>query len=94
MADELAGLGPDITFAAAAHGLARRPLLILSADDGLAAGTDALIAAVRANGGVQAVSVHVPTDHSWSDARIRLESEVVSWLATLSGAPQVAQPRR
>ena len=23
------------------------------------------------------------TDHSWSDSRIRLESEIIGWLATL-----------
>jgi 5-enolpyruvylshikimate-3-phosphate synthase len=28
-------------------------------------------------------TLHVPTDHSWSDHRIALESAVISWLGTL-----------
>ncbi|MGC1302543.1 MAG: HIT family hydrolase, partial [Caulobacteraceae bacterium] len=63
-------------------------LLVLSADDGLAPGTDALIAAIRHDGGAKVTAIHVSTDHSWSDERIRLESEVIDWLATLPGAPR------
>ena len=64
---------------------------MLSADDGLAAGTDRLVAQVRADGGSQVAAVHVATDHSWSDARIRLQIEVISWLASLPAAPNVAR---
>jgi hypothetical protein len=83
MADELGALGPATGFAAAAPGLAKHPLLVLSADDGLAGMTDALVAGVRKQGGRQVDAVHVATDHSWSDQRIRLESEIVRWLQAL-----------
>jgi hypothetical protein len=71
-----------------APGLAHKPLLVLSADDGLAAGTDALVGDVRRRGARSVTAVHVATDHTWDDARIRLEAEVLTWLRGLSGAPQ------
>lgn len=75
----LTGLG----FKAAAPGLARRPLLVLTCDDGLKPGADALVIDVKRRGGKVAV-VHVATDHSWNTARIRLASEVIEWLGELS----------
>ena len=56
------------------------PLLVLSSDDGLAPGTDALIADIRKRGGTKVNATHVATDHSWNTARIQLESEVLTWL--------------
>ena len=52
-------------------------------DDGLAAHTDALAKAIGAAGGKQVQRWHVPTDHSWSDRRILLESIVIEWLEGL-----------
>jgi pimeloyl-ACP methyl ester carboxylesterase len=83
MADEMASLTADMDFAAAATGLAKRPLLVLTSDDGLAAGADALVAGVRKAGGTKVATVHVATDHSWNSARIRLETEILAWLAKL-----------
>ena len=81
MAREMTTLG-DASFAAAAPGLAKKPLLVLSSDDGLAPVTDALAADVRKRGG-RVATVHVATDHGWNSARIRLTTEVLNWLATL-----------
>jgi pimeloyl-ACP methyl ester carboxylesterase len=88
LADQFQTLGPAQSFAAAAPGLAARPLLVLSADDGLAAGTDALVADLHKRGARTITAVHVATDHTWDDARIRLESEILTWLGTLPGAPR------
>ena len=81
MAEEMKSLGP-YTFAAAAPGLSQRPLLVLTSDDGLAPMGDALVMDVKQRGGRVKV-VHVATDHGWNSARIRLESEVLDWLAAL-----------
>lgn len=70
-------------FLRGAGALADKPLLILSSDDGLARHTDALVAAIKAAGGKQVTTVHVATDHSWSDRRIRLQTEILGWLAKL-----------
>ncbi len=88
MADEVEQRQPMFDWMPQAAGLARRPLLILSSDDGLAPGTDALASAVRGAKGSQVTTLHVATDHSWSDRRIRLETEVIRWLATLKRVPQ------
>lgn len=83
MADELIAGGPGFDFLNAAPGLARYPLLVLSSDDGLAPQTDALIAAVRSNGGSQITAHHVETDHGWNDRRVELQAHVLRWLESL-----------
>ena len=83
MADEVLGGAAKWGFADAVPGLTLMPLLVLSSDDGLAPGTDALVKAVRAAGNKRVTTVHKATDHSWSDKRIALESAVVVWLGRL-----------
>lgn len=82
LARQFADLGP-FTFAAAAPGLARHPLLVLTSNDGLQPGADKLVMDVKQRGGRVAV-VHIATDHGYSTARIRLESEILTWLARLN----------
>ncbi|MBW8814791.1 MAG: alpha/beta fold hydrolase [Caulobacterales bacterium] len=81
MAQEMATLG-GYSFAAAAPGLSKKPLLVLTSDDGLAPMAEALVMDVKQRGGRVRV-VHVATDHAWSTARVRLESEVLTWLDSL-----------
>ena len=83
MADELIAGRPKFDFMGSAAGLAKKPLLVLSSDDGLAPQTDALIAAVRKAGGKRVTAIHAATDHSWSDRRIYLEAQVIAWLQGL-----------
>ncbi len=70
-------------FLRSAGSLADKPLLVLSSDDGLAPQTDALVTAIGKAGGAQVTTIHVTTDHSWSDRRIRLQTEILNWLAKL-----------
>jgi pimeloyl-ACP methyl ester carboxylesterase len=81
MADDLLAGAPHWGFDSAASGLAHTRLLVLTSDDGLAPHADALVARVRALGNTRVTVVHRTTDHSWSDARIALESAVLNWLA-------------
>ena len=83
MADELIAGRAAFDFMPSAPGLAAKSLLVLSSDDGLAPQTDELVAAIRAAGGRKVSTVHVATDHGWSDRRIRLQAEVIAWLARL-----------
>ena len=83
MADELIANAPANRAAAGAAGLVSIPMLVLTSDDGLAPGSDSLVAAIRAAGGTMVTTAHVPTDHSWSDARLQLESLVIDWLEAL-----------
>jgi hypothetical protein len=57
LADQLGDLPSETGFAAAAPGLARAPLLVLSADDAFAPATDALVAKVRARPGARVLAI-------------------------------------
>lgn len=83
MTDEISARADDYDFLNGAAALTKRPLLVLSSDDGLAPMTDALVTAVRQAGGKQVTAIHVATDHGWSDRRIRLQTEILNWLAKL-----------
>lgn len=83
MADEVIGNAKAFSFDNAAAGLSGTPLLVLSADDGLAPRTDALVKAIAAEGGNKVTAIHIATDHSWSDHRIYLESTIINWLGAL-----------
>ena len=83
MASEDAKNAQAFAFANAISGLKDVPMLVLSANDGLAPQTDALIEAIQAEGGHNIKSIHVATDHSWSDHRIFLESTIIDWLSAL-----------
>jgi hypothetical protein len=83
MADELLANAAAFDWTPGAAGLARAPLLVLTSDDGLAPAADALAATVAKQRGAKVATVHVATDHGFSGARIRLEQEVLAWLAAL-----------
>ena len=83
MADELIAGAKANRAAAGAAGLAKLPMLVLTSDDGLAPGSDALVTAIRDAGGTRLTTAHVATDHSWSDARLRLQDLVIAWLEGL-----------
>ncbi len=80
MADEVISHSADFGLAGSVDGLVSVPLLVLSADDGLAPQTDALTHAIARAGGKRIQSIHAATDHGWSDHRIFLESAVINWL--------------
>jgi len=94
MVDELTAHAPEFRFSKISELLAHKPLLVLAADDGLAPGTDVLVEAVRRAGNRQVVSVHVATDHLWSDRRIYLETAILQWLETLKKEPRTEKGPR
>ncbi len=80
MADDVIAHSDAYDFVQAAPRLTATRLLMLTSDDGGAPEADALVAGIRAKGGTSVATVHAATDHSWSDARVRLASEVIGWL--------------
>jgi uncharacterized protein len=88
MADELLNGSAKWRFTNAVPGLTKTPLLVMTSDDGLAPQADALVRSVRARGNSRVTTVHEPTDHSWSDKRIALESAVIDWLQRLVRVPE------
>jgi pimeloyl-ACP methyl ester carboxylesterase len=83
MADEVIANAAKFSFDNTVGGLTKTPLLVLSADDGLAPQTDKLVKEIEAAGGRQVTSIHAATDHGWSDRRIFLEATIIDWLARL-----------
>jgi pimeloyl-ACP methyl ester carboxylesterase len=83
MADEVIANAKTFGFANDVPGLSQTPLLVLSADDGLAPSTNSLVKAVEAEGNQHVTAIHAATDHGWSDHRIFLESTIINWLAGL-----------
>jgi uncharacterized protein len=83
MAADLIANGAKWRVADRVAGLARVPLLVITSNDGLAPQSDSLVAALRAKGAVSVTTVHFPTDHSYSDRRIALESAIVEWIDQL-----------
>ncbi len=62
------------------------PALVVEANDGLGEANAAFAAALRRAGDTSVTEVHMVTDHSFSDHRIALELQVLSWLAALPPA--------
>ena len=53
-------------------------------NDGYGQEAAALVKEIEALGGKKVKTGHITTDHSYSDHRIALESEVLQWLAGLN----------
>lgn len=67
------------SFSAFAAQIAPRPILDFSANDGLRGSNEALVAALT-HAGSHVTSMHMDTDHAFSDHRIALETAVIRWL--------------
>jgi pimeloyl-ACP methyl ester carboxylesterase len=63
--------------------LASRPMLVINSDDGLAPSNDAFVAALHQAGATDITTIHLATDHSYSDQRIALQKEVLEALEHL-----------
>ena len=83
IADEAIATVRARTFASAAPGLAKLPLLVLTSNDGLAPAAGALVKAVQGAGNSHVTAIHADTDHGWSDHRIFLEAATLNWLVAL-----------
>jgi uncharacterized protein len=70
----------QLNFLSFASGLASRPVTIITSDDGLRPDNDKLLAALEKAGDRHARSLHISTDHSYSDSRIALQHSVVEAL--------------
>jgi hypothetical protein len=84
LAADLAAHASEWSLVAQAGGLSKRPVLIVTSDDGLAPVNDALASAIQAAGGSQMSEVHIATDHSYSGTRIELEKTILAGLAQMT----------
>jgi pimeloyl-ACP methyl ester carboxylesterase len=70
-------------FASKIDALKDRTALIVTSDDGLASENNAFASALRKAGDNHLTTVHLPTDHAYSDQRLELSKAVLAWLASL-----------
>lgn len=83
LALEIIANRPRWNFVDFASKLAKRPILVVTSDDGLAAANDAFVAAVKKYGNRKLTALHLTTDHAYSDHRIALQAIVLTWLDSL-----------
>ncbi|MEO6798461.1 MAG: alpha/beta fold hydrolase [Rhodanobacter sp.] len=83
LASELADHDANWPFMGKVGALKSRTALMVTSDDGLAADNQAFAAALRKAGDRHVTTVHLATDHAYSDRRVELSAAVLHWLATL-----------
>ncbi len=83
LARELADHAATWTFSSKVDALKSRTALIVTSDDGLAKANESFAANLRNAGDTHVTTVHLPTDHAYSDQRIELSHAVLQWLAAL-----------
>jgi len=83
LARELADHAARWTFSSKVDALKSRTALIVTSDDGLAKANESFAAGLRNAGDTHVTTVHLPTDHAYSDQRIELSHAVLEWLAAL-----------
>ena len=83
LATDLADHATAWAFRSKVGALKDRPAFVITSDDGLAPADDAFAAALRKAGDKQVTTLHLPTDHSYSDQRTELSRAVLKWLATV-----------
>jgi pimeloyl-ACP methyl ester carboxylesterase len=84
LADEVIRNNAAWDLAQFAPTLAKHPLLVVTSDDGGAAGNERIAAAVSAQPGAKVTLVHLATDHGYNDQRVSLASIVVRWLGQVT----------
>ena len=83
LAAELLAHATEWSFATLGPRIATQPLLVVTSDDGLAPPAIALAAAAKAAGNSNVSTLHLATDHSYSDKRKELEEAVIAGLGEL-----------
>jgi pimeloyl-ACP methyl ester carboxylesterase len=83
LAAEVERRGRSWHIGADADGMARKPVLIVSASEGNAAESRRLAAELRRRPGARVTEVELESDHAFADKRVALAETVVGWLLGL-----------
>lgn len=63
-----------------APALGKRPVLLITANDGTGPNNEALLQALKGYGNTRSQHIEIETDHLFSDHRIALEKTILTWL--------------
>ncbi|RDI99025.1 alpha/beta fold hydrolase [Dyella solisilvae] len=83
LAQEVSDHAPAWQFRSKVGAVKDRPVFVVTSDDGLAPVDDAFASALRQAGDTQVTTLHLPTDHAYSDQRTELSHAVLQWLETI-----------
>lgn len=83
LAHEAAAHATQWAFPTQAPRLKDRAVLVITADDGFADMGDAFVRALQRAGDDRVTTLHLATDHAYSDKRIELSQAVLAWLSGL-----------
>jgi len=83
LARELADHAATWMFSSKVDTLKNRTALIVTSDDGLTKAAESFAASLRNAGDTHVTTMHLSTDHAYSDQRIELSHAVLKWLAAL-----------
>ena len=70
------------------NSLTSRPVLVVTSDDAYARGDQGFAGALRRAGNSRVSTLHLATDHAYSDQRGPLSGAVLRWLATVASPPR------
>jgi pimeloyl-ACP methyl ester carboxylesterase len=84
LAHEMIANATQWSFMGKINALKTRPLLIVTSEDAYARGDQAFASALRHAGNDRVATLHLPTDHVYSDQRGALSGAVLRWLATVA----------
>ena len=84
LAQETLANATQWSFMAKVDSLKSRPLLIVTADDAYKRENQEFAAALRHAGDNRVATLHLHTDHAYSDQRAALSAAVLRWLATVA----------
>lgn len=83
LAEEIKSRRDELDYDNFAPTLKTRPVLVITSNDRLQGLGDAFVDALKKAGSTRVTSMHLETDHSYSDHRMALQAAVVEWLAKL-----------
>jgi dienelactone hydrolase len=74
-----------------APALGRRSVLLITASDGTAPNSAALLSTLEAAGNTRSQHIEIKTDHPFSDHRIALQERILSWLKSTSAESSASE---
>jgi pimeloyl-ACP methyl ester carboxylesterase len=84
LAHEMIANAAQWSFMGKINALKTRPLLVVTSEDAYARGDQAFASAFRHAGNDRVATLHLPTDHVYSDQRGPLSGAVLRWLETVA----------
>lgn len=83
LAQQVADHAATWSFLSKVDALKSRPVFVITSDDGLAPADSAFADALKKSGDTRVTTLHLPTDHAYSDQRTELSAALLKWLAAV-----------